>query len=59
MTHTITITEQRLSDSSSVYAVGIGNVWLPAVTQSDAISLADKLAAAIEDHTNEMVTRNY
>jgi hypothetical protein len=59
-TTTVGIIERKLTDGSEVYDVVVGG-WgvLPAVTHKDAVSLADKLSAAIEAHTNEIVTRDF
>ena len=53
MEHIITIVESKLSDGSLVYAVQFGIADLPCITYDDAIRLADTMAEAIEQHTNE------
>ncbi len=47
--HTI---EHQLSDGSLAYDVRFGSLILPAVTERDAHHLVDKLARALEEHTN-------
>lgn len=54
---TIRITERPLSDGSLVYDVWCGAIVLPAVTEADAWALADKLQAAITDHSVYTVRR--
>ena len=55
MTCEIWIIEETLSDGSNVYNVEVrspGDVLvLHAVTEEDAMALADKLRAAINEHT--------
>ena len=51
MTHKIHIIAQRLTDGSLVYDVHFNLLSLPAVTEKDAYALADKIAAAINDHS--------
>lgn len=56
------VTPKRLSDGSSVFDVSIGSVVLAAVTERDAEQLADKIAEAVREHTNEdtqVVCMNY
>lgn len=59
MTITISVIERKLTDGSEVYDVLVGSLYLPAVTRADADALADKMSAAIEAHTNEIVTRDF
>lgn len=49
---TIHIEPRRLSDGSTVYNVTTGPLWLPAVTEYDALALASKISRAIEEHAN-------
>jgi len=51
MTHNIHICPIRLSDGSMVYDVHFRDISIPAVTQECAFALADKIAAAINDHS--------
>jgi hypothetical protein len=51
MTHKIHIYAKRLTDSSLVYDVHFRDVRFPAITENDAIALADKIAGAINDHS--------
>jgi hypothetical protein len=53
MEHKIVICANRLTDDSLVYDVRFRDISIPAVTERDAISLADKIAAAINDHSND------
>ena len=51
----IRVIEQTLSDGSKAYAVQLvnsGATW-DAISQDDALELADKLMKAIDKHTNE------
>jgi len=51
----IRVTEQTLTDGSKVYAVQLinsGATW-DAISEDDALELADKLMKAIDKHTNE------
>ena len=54
----IWIIKETLSDGSFVYSVQVrppGDVLvLDAVTEEDAVALADKLAAAINDHAVDL-----
>jgi hypothetical protein len=47
----IFITCKKLTDGSKVYNVNVGNVELAAVTESDAMDLADKIVDAVNDHS--------
>jgi hypothetical protein len=49
------VTPKKLSDGSEVFDVFVGNERFEAITGDDAIELADKIRAAIEDHTNTTV----
>lgn len=49
------MSEHFLTDGSSVWDVDFGSVHLCAVTEKDARDLVEKLAAAVEAHTNDTV----
>ena len=53
MQHKIHIVAERLTDGSLVYNVHFRDASLPAITEKDALALADKIAAAINDHSND------
>lgn len=55
----ITIRVQRLSDNSDAYNVEFGDVLMHAVTERDAVDLAEGLAALIERHTVDAATVRY
>lgn len=61
MTITVRILSETLSDDSLVYGVEIWQgdsiLYLPAVSEPDAMVLADKLVEAIKTHTNEALRR--
>jgi len=59
MTTTVSICERKLSDGSEVYDVSFAGVVFPAITHEDAVAFADKVSAAIDAHTNEVVTRDF
>ena len=55
--HLIRINSDRLSDGSEVFSVLLpGGTKLPAITEADAHDLAEAIADAINDHTNETAT---
>jgi hypothetical protein len=45
------VIREKLSDGSEVFNVQLGDIRFPAVTQDDALELAEKLSDAINDHT--------
>jgi hypothetical protein len=49
----INIESERFGDGSEVFNVLLGSIRLPAVSQDDAVELADKIQKAIDAHTNE------
>jgi hypothetical protein len=55
----IIIRVHRMTDNSDVYHVELGNVDLPAVTEQDAVDLAEGLGALVERHTNDYTTVRY
>lgn len=59
MEHVILIRSDRLSDSSLVYAVVIGGIDFPAISESDAENLANRFRDAVKRHTNETVRIGY
>lgn len=48
----IFIIPETLTDGSRVFDVKVGNVKLQAVTRDDAFEFAEKIRAAVDDHTN-------
>jgi hypothetical protein len=58
---TISIKRLTLTDGSHAFDVNMGGVNMPAVTEKDALALADKIALAIKQHTNcePRFTMNY
>lgn len=56
MEHKLHILTQRLSDGSLVYDVHFRDASFPAYTQNDAFVLADRLAAAINEHSLDTAT---
>lgn len=59
MTHHIRVEQEILSDGSDVYNVRFSDIKLAAVTEHDANLLADKIAAAINEHTNDEAIGKY
>ena len=53
MTHKIKIIAKTLSDGSEVFDVRIGNARIEAVTEEDALSLAERLRQAISIYSND------
>lgn len=51
MDYQIYIVAKRLIDSSLVWDVCFNGMTIPAATDNDAYALADKLAAAINEHS--------
>jgi len=51
--HTITVKRRYLSDDSEVFDVWIGGACIPAITQDDAISMAESFQSAINEHSND------
>jgi hypothetical protein len=47
----IFVVPKTLSDGSQVFDVHLGNLVVAAVTQDDALSMADKIRDAIDDHS--------
>ena len=54
--HTAIITEHQLSDRSKVYSVHLGSIEINAVSRADAEALADKIVAAIDEHSVDEAT---
>ena len=48
----IFIVSEKLSDGSQVFNVIFGEMKFPAVTEDDAVQLAETISNAINDHTN-------
>jgi hypothetical protein len=55
----ITIRVQRLSDNSDAYNVELGDVLMHAVTERDAVDLAEGIAVLIQRHANDCATVHY
>lgn len=49
----IWIVKETLSDGSEVFNVEIPEASLPAITADDAAALAETIAGAINEHSNE------
>jgi hypothetical protein len=59
MKHTIKVEAETLSDGSTVYNVVFGKLTLPAVSEVHADLLADKIAAAINEHSVDEAVGKY
>jgi hypothetical protein len=53
MTMRVYILSERLSDGSIGYAVRIPYLTIDAISHQDAEAMAEKITAAIRDHSNE------
>jgi hypothetical protein len=49
----LVVMPMRLSDGSVAYDVLLNDIVWPAISEDDAKALAKKIAAAIDEHTNE------
>ena len=55
----IWVRRETLSDGSHVYNVEFGTLTIPAISEKDAESLAEKLRDNIAYHTNETVVASF
>ena len=55
----IFVHEEKLSDGSKVYNVAIGNITLHAVTEKEAVLLAEKIEEAIDAHCTDTCGISY
>jgi hypothetical protein len=55
----IFVNEETLSDGSKAYNVAIGNITLHAVTEAEAVELAEKIEEAIDSHCTETCGISY
>lgn len=57
--HLFWVLSEELSDGSTVYNVEFGDTKFPCVTENDANDLAEKMADAVNEHTNDTAAVMY